>query len=104
MEIGETIRTLRKAAGFSQKEFARCLGISPGYLSLLETGIREPSVSFLRQVSGELKVPVSVLLCGGENAPAGLTEEQQQQFRRVRELSLDILQRALLRSVEGTFI
>lgn len=103
MEIGNTIRTLRTAAGFSQKDFANRLEMSSSYLSLLESGQREPSVSILRQVSRVLKVPISVLLYEGQVSLPGLTEDQQRQFVRVQELSLEILKDVLVRSVEGKF-
>jgi putative transcriptional regulator len=39
---GEEIRSMRESANLSQAVFARCLNLTPGYLSQLERGVREP--------------------------------------------------------------
>ena len=41
--IGLRIRTVRKGAALKQKEFARALGISQGFISEVEKGIKVPS-------------------------------------------------------------
>ncbi|MGH9339715.1 MAG: helix-turn-helix transcriptional regulator [Acidobacteriota bacterium] len=43
MKNNQDIRHLRECLGETQKEFARRLGITEQYVSLLETGRRQPS-------------------------------------------------------------
>jgi transcriptional regulator with XRE-family HTH domain len=59
--IGRTIKVLRAASAISQKDLAERAGIKPNYLSLVESGKREPSLSVLRTISEELHVPMSFL-------------------------------------------
>jgi len=40
MNIGNAIRTLRKGQSIKQNELAEMIGITPAYLSLIETGER----------------------------------------------------------------
>jgi transcriptional regulator with XRE-family HTH domain len=91
MDAGKTIRMLRTAAGLNQKEFAARLRISASALSLYESGEREPPLSFLKAVSRELRIPVSVLLAESGEAPSGLTPEQAEDHARVQELLARVL-------------
>lgn len=68
MKIGNAIRILRQARELKQGEVARSAGISLSYLSLIESGEREPAADVLRRLSDSLEVPVDVLLLvGGES-------------------------------------
>lgn len=91
MNAGKTLRMLRTAAGFNQKEFAARLQISASTLSLYESGEREPPLSFLQAVSRELRIPVSVLLAESGEVPSGLTPEQAEDYQRVQELLAKVL-------------
>ena len=62
VNIGRSIKFVRVAAGIKQGEMAKRLDISQNYLSLLENNKAEPSLSLLRRMSSEFKVPVSFLL------------------------------------------
>jgi len=64
MMVGKTIRLLRVSSDLSQGKLARALGVTAGYLSLVEKGKREPSLGFLRGVAHYFKVPVGFLLLG----------------------------------------
>src|SRR5690349_21576858 len=96
MDIGKTIRTLRTAAGLSQKDLAARVGLSASGLSLIESGAREPTVTFLKNVSRELGVPVSVLFVESEEVPAGLTSQQAENYVRVQSLLADIFKNVVL--------
>lgn len=61
MTLGVAIKRLRAAAGWSQKEFAGELEISPSYLSLIEADKREPTIPLLRRMAGKLGVPAVIL-------------------------------------------
>lgn len=59
MTTGERIRTLRKAAGFTQKEFGRKLGVSASMIGQYETDIRKPKFETLEKISKALNVSVT---------------------------------------------
>lgn len=62
MNIGRAIRISRLASGLSQQVLAEKAEISASYLSLLESGARDPSISVLRDVAGGLGMSLDVLL------------------------------------------
>lgn len=59
MDIGQTIKMFRTAFEIKQKDFAKQLKISANYLYLVEKGKRDPSLTFLKAVSKELKIPLT---------------------------------------------
>ncbi|MEO0676150.1 MAG: helix-turn-helix domain-containing protein [Pseudomonadota bacterium] len=59
--LGADLRALRKARGFTLQGLAARLGRSVGWLSQVERGLSEPSVSDLRQLARALDVSVSSL-------------------------------------------
>ena len=76
--LGELLRAARLAAGLSLRELADRTQVSNAYLSQLERGLHEPSLSVLGAVSRALDMPLSDLLAragmlGGDDAsrPAG---------------------------------
>lgn len=97
---------IRKEKGFSQKEFARLLGISPGNLCEWEKGRIEPSIFYLRKISELLKISVDYLL-GLEddfgnisvNNNAGLTENEKRLLKAFNVLD-DIEQEKLIEDAE----
>jgi transcriptional regulator with XRE-family HTH domain len=55
--FGEAIRKIRKQRGITQKAMAVALGVSPAYLSALESGKRgKPGFDFLQRVAGYLHI------------------------------------------------
>lgn len=55
--FGAAIRKMRLERGISQKEMAKCLGVSPAYLSALEHGNRgTPSFDFLQRIAGYFNI------------------------------------------------
>lgn len=57
-EIGLRIRQIRDRKGMSQKDLAKALRISSGYLSQMELGDRNIDATMLLGIAKELKTPV----------------------------------------------
>lgn len=57
---GRMIKAARQAAGMSQAELARRLGVSQPMVSIYESGAREPSVVTLRRFARGLGLQVSL--------------------------------------------
>ena len=57
--LGRDLRGLRKARGITLKEMALKIGRSVGFLSQIERGISEPSMTDLRQIAKAFDVPTS---------------------------------------------
>jgi XRE family transcriptional regulator, master regulator for biofilm formation len=61
--IGQRIKRLRQAKGYSITELGRLADVSKSYLSQLERGMQtNPSLQFLVKVSGPLDTTVTYLL------------------------------------------
>ncbi|MCL6557700.1 MAG: helix-turn-helix domain-containing protein [Firmicutes bacterium] len=66
------IRELRENAGLSQTELASKVGVTQGFISHIELGIREPTLKLVRKLAAALGVSVSDLL--DENQPKAVGE------------------------------
>lgn len=62
MNIGETILTLRKKQGLSQKELAQMAGMSANALCYIEKGYSFPSKDNIKAICRSLQVPAGYLL------------------------------------------
>lgn len=62
MDIGRAIRFCRQQKGLTQPQLAERAALSTSYLSVLETGKRDPSLSSLQSIARGLGVPLTVLL------------------------------------------
>jgi transcriptional regulator with XRE-family HTH domain len=67
--VGADLRALRKGRGLTLTELAVRLGRSVGWLSQVERGMSEPSISDLRNLAGIFDVSVSFFFAN-EDAPA----------------------------------
>lgn len=81
-EIGPRLKRARIKCGYSTRDLEKELGISNGYLSLLENGKRLPSLDTLGQLCRFYKIPISYIL--GEDLFQGLNEQE-------KEILLDLL-------------
>jgi transcriptional regulator with XRE-family HTH domain len=62
MNIALSIKVLRAATGISQKELAQKAGVDKSYMSLIESGHREPSMKILKSISNALGVEPHILM------------------------------------------
>lgn len=85
--LPEKLQTLRKKYGFSQKQVAEKLRVSPSIVSGYETGERTPSIEVLLAISYMYQCSVDSLLGRQPMEPSvllntdGLTEKQVQAIR-----------------------
>jgi transcriptional regulator with XRE-family HTH domain len=69
--LGALIRAQRMTAGLSLRDLAVRTNVSNAYLSQIERGLHEPSISVLGAIAAALDVPLETLL-----ARAGLLPER----------------------------
>jgi transcriptional regulator with XRE-family HTH domain len=62
--MGNNIRTLRKAAGLTMKQFGSMMGVSESTISLYETEKVEPDISMLKKMAEYFGVSIDALLYG----------------------------------------
>lgn len=61
MDLGKRIRELRTKQGISLNELASKISVSPGFLSQIENGKSEPSLTTIKKISDGLSVTISNL-------------------------------------------
>jgi transcriptional regulator with XRE-family HTH domain len=66
MDIGRAIYALRKEKGLKLEEVALDAGTDAGYLSRIETGSRNPSLSMLEKIAAAMGVRVSLIVTTAE--------------------------------------
>ena len=62
MDIGRTIKELRKKRGITQEEFSEALRVSVQTVSRWENGVNTPDLSMLPQIAVYFKVTTDYLL------------------------------------------
>ena len=84
MNIGKTIKELRKRKGLSQQELAKLTGISQTYISQLEKNAdRNPSVEILNKISKALEIPYPILaFLTLDNSD--INEDKQEAFKQIK--------------------
>ncbi|HEV8508099.1 MAG TPA: helix-turn-helix transcriptional regulator [Chitinophagaceae bacterium] len=61
MDLGNTIKTIRKRKEIKQNSFAELCGISQTYLSQIENNQKEPNISVLKTICSHLNVSLPIL-------------------------------------------
>jgi XRE family transcriptional regulator, regulator of sulfur utilization len=61
MDLGATIKKIRQQKGIRQNSLAELSGITPTYLSQIESNQKEPNLSTLRAISEQLGMPLPIL-------------------------------------------
>ena len=67
--LGRAIRRLRKAAGYSQEDFADFVGVHRTYMGAVERGEVNISLKNMEKIAGSLEITASKLLLEAEKEP-----------------------------------
>lgn len=62
MDVGRAIKTIRLRHKLPQQVLAKKIGITQGYLSLIEKGQREPGFDLIGKISNVLTIPQQLIL------------------------------------------
>lgn len=91
MDIGKIVKKRRNHLGLSQDELANRANISKSFLSLIESGKREPSLTALSAIAGALEVPLNILIFLGSDDDE-LQRMPPEVIRNLRDLALKLLE------------
>jgi transcriptional regulator with XRE-family HTH domain len=108
--LGALIRAQRVTAGLSLRELAELTKVSNAYLSQIERGLHEPSISVLDAIGTALDVPLETFLAragllppeGGERGGGALVRDTEAAIMGDPELSE--AQRIALLSIYRSFV
>lgn len=65
MSVGENIKYIRQSRGLSQAQLTERIGITQATMSLIEKGIRNPSLQTAAEIARVLEVRIEDLLKEG---------------------------------------
>jgi len=99
--IGKSIKFVRIAADLKQGDMADKLGVSQNYLSLIENGKKEPSLSFLRKVSEIFDVPLSFLILEGSEDFESQQPDVDDIYKKLHSLMLDVQRKRIKKAHES---
>ena len=72
-QVGERIRSLRKARKWSQADLGRLIGVHKVTVGQYESGDRSPSYDVLLKIADTFKVSTDYLLRGSESGRISMT-------------------------------
>jgi len=90
MDIGTTIKGLRKSGGMSQAKFADAVGINQATLCLIETNKTMPHLNTLKLISDYTKIPVPLLYIWSvepSDAPESNFDRYKELWPKIEELA-----------------
>ena len=61
-KLGQNLKKIREQKGMTQGDICRALNLDRGYVSSVENGKRNPTLSTLKKLADALKIPVDELL------------------------------------------
>ena len=64
-QVGLNVRRLREKRGLTQEELGFEAGIHPTYISGVERGVRNPTLTLVEKIAKALGVPVATLVRAG---------------------------------------
>lgn len=66
LNLGAALRARRARLGLRQAQVCEVVDITADYLSLLERGLRRPSLDLLEKLAGAYDMPLSALIADAE--------------------------------------
>lgn len=84
MNLGGTIRKIRKERKLSQGAFSKACGISQTYLSQIEYNLKDPNLSTLKAIAKAFAMPLPILLFLTLDS-SDVPKEKQQDFELIGE-------------------
>lgn len=99
--MGGKIRQKRIERGLSLKSLAKAIGKTPSFLSQVERGLAEPSITSLRDIARALAVPIFYFLLDA-NSPSPVVRRDQRKIMSFPgyQLTFELLSPSLNREME----
>ena len=94
MNLGGTIKAIRKQAGMSQGQLTAHTGLSQTSISQIENGVKRPSKSSLQKICKALEVPEAVLYIlalEDKDVPKARKKLFDDIYPEIRELTIKLM-------------
>jgi len=82
--LGLRVKELRSVKSITQEELAERSGMFRTYMSRIESGLANPTLTMLHTLAGALEVPITDLFVPAQTAPAKVRAKQPLSRGRVR--------------------
>ncbi len=86
IHFGRIIKEHREAKGWTQSLLASRVSIESSFLSAVETGRKDPSLTLLRRLCKHLEIPVELLLWESVEFQDGLKKRDQNLIAEAKKL------------------
>jgi len=93
MNIGQVIKELRNKRKVSQQKLSKLLGITQGYLSLIEKGEREPGMGLIQKIAHSFGIPQQLIFLLASGPQPGM-EKFSKPLKKIALAIDDILRTA----------
>jgi transcriptional regulator with XRE-family HTH domain len=80
-QFGMRVKELRSVQQVTQEELADRVGVFRTYMSRVETGLANPTLTFIYAIAGALKVPVAAMFDPPSQTPPAKTRSVQKASR-----------------------
>lgn len=86
ISFGTAIKKYRGVSGITQSVLAHRLGIQSTFLSAVENGKKEPSLTLLKKISEVLDVPVEIILWESVQITKSMSTKDKKVIEVAKEL------------------
>jgi transcriptional regulator with XRE-family HTH domain len=87
--VGKALKILRTARGIKQSDLANRIAVQKNYISMIENGRREPSLSFLQAAARALDVPIEMFFVFARDSTE-LPPQSAISFARLQQILLQL--------------
>jgi transcriptional regulator with XRE-family HTH domain len=91
MSLGHVLKLVRINKGFNQKQMAELLGISQNYLSLIESGKKQPTTDRISELAKNLNISSDALVFAASDVPQELNTKDKKDFERLQKNIISLL-------------
>ena len=90
MKLGSVIKEIRTSKGIKQNFVAKKAGISPVFLSQIESDIKTPSMQTLKAIAEVLDLPLALLVLKGMD-DSDIKPELRDSYEKAKKILEDLI-------------
>lgn len=91
MNLGHVLKLIRTHKGMNQTQMSELLEISQNYLSLIESGKKQPSSDRISKIAENLNISSDALIFASSDVPKELSPKEQKDYIRLQKNIISLL-------------
>jgi transcriptional regulator with XRE-family HTH domain len=88
--VGKALKILRTAKGMKQSDLAKKTEVQTNYISMIENGHREPSLSFLEAAASALNAPIDLFFIFARDT-SEISKGSSENYDRLQQILLQLI-------------